>query len=113
MSFNFGAKKSHECCMVAINSNSFLIFVEILVGGSSWAYSSRVGVSVFHPSNIHFQYLLDRNSSFCLKIRLSIQIMEEPASHLKYDKYKRLVKIWEREFKQKNGRTPSKVRANV
>lgn len=38
---------------------------------------------------------------------------EPPLPHLKYEKYKRLVKLWERDFKLKNGRTPSKVRKNI
>lgn len=44
-----------------------------------------------------------------LKLNQS-EIMNESVSHLKYEKYKRLVKLWERDFKQKTGRTPSKVK---
>lgn len=35
--------------------------------------------------------------------------MDDPVMNTKYQKYKYKVKRWEKEFKEKNGRVPSKV----
>lgn len=35
--------------------------------------------------------------------------MDDPVFKSKYQKYKYKVKLWEKQFKEKNGRVPSKV----
>lgn len=39
--------------------------------------------------------------------------MDDPAFKAKYHKYKTKVKLWEKSFKELNGRVPSKVRIFV
>lgn len=39
--------------------------------------------------------------------------MEEPNNHQQYQKYKKCVKLWETNFKRKNGRIPSKVSTSI